>query len=213
MKKLLLLGGSAQQVVAIKTATTLDGKIATKTGSSKWITQEDARKKGKELRRQYDCVLTTSSTVIADNPKFECDKKVLIDRTLKCQFDLQYFKSGKIYVITEKEPPETYPENVEFIQIKSENSKINVKTVLEKLYKKGICSVFVEAGGKFNGELIENDLVDKIYQFIAPKIIGDNFAISAYDNCDVEDINFSKNFKIKSVEKFKTDILLILTKN
>jgi len=190
--------------VALKTATTLDGKIATKTGSSKWITSENARKKGHEFRNIYDAVLTTSATVLADNPKFECKTKILIDRYLKCDFSLDYFKTGKIYVATTIKDLPTPPNNIEFIEYS------NLKTLFKQLFEKGIMSVFVEAGGTINGLLLEENLVDKIYQFIAPKIIGDNSAKSAFDGRNITDINKSKNFKIQSVENLEPDILITL---
>ena len=63
--------------VAIKTATTLDGKIATSNGSSKWITSEDARAEVKKIRARYDAILTSSSTVISDNPTMAHSKKII----------------------------------------------------------------------------------------------------------------------------------------
>ena len=190
--------------VALKTATTLDSKIATKTGSSKWITSENSRKKGKELRTIYDAVLTTSSTVIADNPKFDCKTKILIDRNLKCSFSFDYFKTGKIYIATLKKDLLKPPKNIEFIEY------TDLKTLFKQLFEIGIMSVFVEAGGTFNGSLIEENLVDKIYQFIAPKIIGDNSAKTSFDGRNITDINESKNFKIQSVEQIESDILIIM---
>lgn len=198
--------------VALKTATTLDGKIATKTAQSKWITSQASRDKGKELRTFYDAVLTTSSTVLADNPKFDCKTKILLDRQLKCDFDMQYFKTGKIYVATcVSDLPKT-PENVEFIQCPEKNGKIDLKYLFKRAFELKIMSIFVEAGGILNGELLEQNLVDKIYQFIAPKIIGDNDAKSAYAGRDVKTLDLARNFEIKSFEKLDTDILITMKK-
>ncbi len=199
--------------VALKTATTLDGKIATKTGSSKWITSSKAREIVKKLRSAYDCVLTTSSTVLTDNPKFDCAIKVLLDRKLKCNFSMQYFKTGKIYVVTSRTDLPKAPENVEFINVSEANNKLNVQELFEFLYKTGLSSVFVEAGGTLNGQLIEQNLADKIYQFIAPKIVGDNLAKSAYSGRDIEEISASKNYTIQSVEMYEPDVLITLKRN
>lgn len=199
--------------VSLKTATTLDGKIATKTGSSKWITSALAREKVMELRNAYDCVLTTSSTVLIDNPKFECKTKVLLDRKLKCDFSMQYFKTGKIYVVTSQKVLPKTPENVEIINVSEENNKLNLQELYEKLYDLGLRSVFVEAGGTLNGQLIEQNLVDKIYQFVAPKIVGDNSAKSAYSGRDIEEISASKNYTIQSVEMYEPDVLITLKCN
>ena len=198
--------------VALKTATTLDGKIATKTAQSKWITSQTSRNKGKELRTFYDAVLTTSSTVLADNPKFECKTKILLDRQLKCNFDMRYFKTGKIYVATCISNLPNTTENIEFIQCPEKDGQIDLKYLFEKLFEQKIMSIFVEAGGILNGELIEQNLADKIYQFIAPKIIGDNEAKSAYSGRNVEKLDLARDFEIKSIEKLDTDILLTMKK-
>lgn len=198
--------------VALKTATTLDGKIATKTAQSKWITSQTSRNKGKELRTFYDAVLTTSSTVLADNPKFECKTKILLDRQLKCSFDMRYFKTGKIYVATCISNLPNTPENIEFIQCPEKDGQIDLKYLFEKLFEQKIMSIFIEAGGILNGELIEQNLADKIYQFIAPKIIGDNEAKSAYSGRNVEKLDLARDFEIKSIEKLDTDILLTMKK-
>ena len=190
--------------VALKTASTLDSKIATKTGSSKWITSEKSREKGHELRNIYDAVLTTSATVLADNPKFECKTKILIDRYLKCDFSLDYFKTGKIYVATTIKDLPLAPNNVEFMEYS------DLKTLFKQLFEKGIMSVFVEAGGTLNGLLLEENLIDKIYQFVAPKIVGDNNSKSTFDGRNITDINESKSFKIQSIEQIETDILITL---
>ena len=189
--------------VALKTATTLDGKIATKTAQSKWITSQTSRNKGKELRTFYDAVLTTSSTVLTDNPKFECKTKILLDR---------YFKTGKIYVATCISNLPNTPENIEFIQCPQKDGQIDLKYLFEKLFERKIMSIFVEAGGILNGELIEQNLADKIYQFIAPKIIGDNEAKSAYSGRNVEKLDLARDFEINSIEKLDTDILLTMKK-
>jgi len=87
--------------VVIKTATTLDGKIATKTGSSKWITSQNARSEVQKIRNRYDAILTTSSTVIADNPSMTCTAKggknpikIILDRELKTDFNSKIYNSS-----------------------------------------------------------------------------------------------------------------------
>ena len=199
--------------VALKSATTLDGKIATKTGSSKWITSTLAREKVMELRKAYDCVLTSSSTVLTDNPKFDCKTKILLDRELKCDPSMQYFKTGKIYVVTSKTDLSNVSKNIEYINISEENNKLNLGELFEKLYYLGLRSVFVEAGGTLNGYLIEQNFVDKIYQFVAPKIVGDNSAKSAYSGRNIEEISASKNYTIQSVEMYEPDVLITLKRN
>ena len=183
--------------VVLKTATTLDGKIATSTGDSKWITTDESRKKVYDMRREFDCIMTSSNTVIADNPKMEHKFKCILDKDMRVPKDAQIFSQGEIYVATKKNTP-------------LKDGKLDLKEVLSELYKKGICSVFVECGGTLAGALLKENLIDEIYQFIAPKILNDNTGKSAFDGASITKISEAKNFKIYSVEQIRDDILLKL---
>jgi len=199
--------------VALKTATTIDGKISTKTGNSKWITSVQARNKGHELRNIYDTVLTTSSTVLADNPNFDNKLKILVDRTLKVDFDKNFFKTGKIIIVHDKKfIPKKFEDNVEYLSCSGINEKININELMQKLFEKNIMSIFVETGGTFNGSMIESGLVDKIYHFIAPKILGDNSGKSAFDGRNITEISNCINYKIQNIERIEEDILITYKK-
>lgn len=193
---------------ALKTASTLDGKIATKTGSSKWITSSAARDEVKNIRKKYDAILTSSSTVIADNPTMEHKNKIVLDRELKTDFiNAQIYKSGSIYVFFDETtaPPET-THNITFLPCPVKNKKLDIEFVLKKLFELKIMSVLVECGGTLNGSFI--DFADKIYHFIAPKITSDNNAKSAFDGKNIIDINECLNFRIDDIKTFAPDILL-----
>ena len=88
--------------IALKTATTIDGKIATYNGDSKWITSPTSRDYGRKLRKYYDAILTSSSTVIADNPTMEHSKKIILDRNLKTDFNSEIYKNGEIFVFCDE---------------------------------------------------------------------------------------------------------------
>lgn len=191
--------------IAIKSASTIDGKIASSSGSSKWITSEKAREYAKNLRRRHDAILTSSSTVLTDNPCMMHDIKIILDRNLKTDINSKIYQSGRIYVFhDEKLSPDNKFAN--YIKTPVNEGKLNLDFVFAKLYELGIMSVFVECGGKLNGEVLK--YADKIYQFIAPKITGDNSAKSSYDFRNITDINECFNFKISSVDLFPPDILL-----
>ena len=87
--------------IAIKTATTLDGKTATSNGSSKWITSEQAREEVKRIRNRYDAIMTSSSTILADNPTMSHRKKIILDRNLKTNLEAPIYKNGEIYMFNE----------------------------------------------------------------------------------------------------------------
>ena len=190
--------------VAIKTAATLDGKTATSTGSSKWITSEKARAEVKIIRNRYDAIMTSSSTIIADNPQMFHRKKIILDRELKTNPESQIYKQGEIYLFNEKK--DGLNGNINFIKTPVKDGKISLEFVFEKLYKLGIMSVLVESGGKLNGRTLK--YADKIYHFIAPKITGDNSSKSCFDFQKITDISQCLNFRIDGIQTFNPDILL-----
>ena len=84
--------------IAIKTASTLDGKTAASSGSSKWITSENTRNEVKNIRNRYDAILTTSSTIFTDNPSMIHKKKIISVRNLKTDLESKIYQTGEIYI-------------------------------------------------------------------------------------------------------------------
>lgn len=202
--------------VALKTATTIDGKIATKSGDSKWITSEKSRNEVKKIRKYYDAVLTSSSTVIADNPFMKHKSKIILDRELKTDLGFNIYKDGNIYVFYSEDKYSTLElkqekrSDVKFIKTPSINNKLDIDYILKKIYKFGIMSVFVESGGKLNGSFLP--YADKLYHFIAPKILGDNSGKSCFDGLEIDKISQCANLKIESSKIYGDDILVIYSK-
>lgn len=163
--------------IAIKTATTLDGKIATSNGSSKWITSSTAREKVKEIRNCYDAIMTTSSTILADNPTMLHRKKIILDRRLKTNLEAPIYKNGEIYLFNET--LDMFEGGVNFIKTPVKTNKLDLEFVFERAYELGIKSILIESGGILNGSALK--YTDKIYQFIAPKITGDNSSLSCFN--------------------------------
>lgn len=190
--------------IAIKTATTLDGKIATSNGSSKWITSSTAREKVKEIRNCYDAIMTTSSTILADNPTMLHRKKIILDRRLKTNLEAPIYKNGEIYLFNET--LDMFEGGINFIKTPVKANKLDLEFVFERAYELGIKSILIESGGILNGSALK--YTDKIYHFIAPKITGDNSSLSCFNFQKINDINNSLNFEIESIEHFEPDILL-----
>lgn len=190
--------------IAIKTATTLDGKIATSNGSSQWITSSTAREKVKEIRNCYDAIMTTSSTILADNPTMLHRKKIILDRRLKTNLEAPIYKNGEIYLFNET--LDMFEGGVNFIKTPVKANKLDLEFVFERAYELGIKSILIESGGILNGSALK--YTDKIYHFIAPKITGDNSSLSCFNFQKINDINNSLNFKIETIEHFEPDILL-----
>lgn len=181
--------------VVLKIATTMDGKISTKTGDSKWITSEEARKEVYKMRQEFDCIMTSSNTVIADNPFMVHGKKCLLDTNCRIPKTSKIFEQGDVYVATKYNTP-------------LKNGKLDVKAVLSDLYKKGIYTVFLECGGILAGSMLKDGLIDEIYQFIAPKILNDNSGKSCFDGDSILKISNAKKLKIYSTAVIGSDLLV-----
>ena len=182
--------------VVLKTATTMDGKISTKTGDSKWITSDVARKEVYKIRKEFDCIMTSSNTVIIDNPKMEHRFKCILDTNSRVPKNSKIFEQGDVYVATK--------ENTKI----NKEGKLEIKSVLSQLYKKGVYTVFVECGGTLAGAMLKNGLIDEVYQFVAPKILNDNSGKSCFDGDSINKISDAKNLKIYSTKLIGNDLLL-----
>lgn len=181
--------------VVLKTATTMDGKIASKTGSSKWITSSDSRDMVYKMRKEFDCIMTSSNTVIADNPTMEHRFKCVLDKDLRTDKNSKIYSQGEIYVATRENTP-------------LKDGRLDIEAVLKELYAKGIYSVFVECGGNLAGSLLKEGFVDEVYQFIAPKILNDNNGKSCFDGDNINEISQAKILKPYEVKQVGVDILI-----
>lgn len=197
--------------VALKTATTIDGKIATSINDSKWITSSCARMEVKNIRKKYDAILTSSSTIIADNPTMEHKCKVILDRELKTDFkNATIYKNGEIYVFYDEKlnPPKI--NMINFIPTPVKGEKLDIKYILNTLYDFKIMSILVEAGGNINDSFLP--YVDKLYHFIAPKILGDNSGKSCFYGKSAEKISQCTELKFESFKPYPPDILVTYSK-
>lgn len=195
--------------VALKTAITIDGKIATSDGDSKWITSEKSRIYARKLRKDYDAILTSSQTVIADNPTMKHKVKIVLDRMLRTDFRSNIYKHGRILVVTSKDNVKPPADNIEILKCPLSDGYFDLNELMKILYAKGIKSVFVECGGKLVGSFVKFGLVDKLYTFIAPKVLNDNSGRSCFDGDEISRISDSKLFKLDSVKKIGDDLLVV----
>lgn len=174
--------------VAIKVASSLDGQIALQSGESQWITSEEARAHVQELRGAYDAVMVGIGTFLADNPKLnsrdprfqdKSQKAVLLDpdgrsfERLKASGLLQVRKPEDLFVVTNSTV--AMPENLRgVVQIKASMTKESWdwNTIFQQLFEKEIKSVLVEGGGFVYSQLLKQHKVDRLYVYVAPKILG-----------------------------------------
>ena len=179
----------------LKTATTIDGKIATNNGNSKWITGKEAREEVYRMRGEFDCIMTSSNTIIADNPRMEHKFKCILDKDLKTPKDSLIYSQGEIYIASK--------ENTPLI-----NGELDIREVLKTLFSKGIYTVFVECGGTLAGSMLKEGLIDEVFQFIAPKILNDNSGMSSFNGEHAETISQAHGLKIFETSTFGNDLLI-----
>jgi len=175
--------------VTMKTAMTLDGKIASCTGDSRWISSEPSREFVHRLRNTYDAVMVGIGTVLADDPQLNTrlevkDRqdpiRVVIDGGLELPINSRIVQSSreqKTLVFAncscdQMKVSELEEYGVEVIQLDGEGPLLSLPEVLDELGKRNICSLLLEGGAELNSAMLENRLVDKVHWFIAPKIIG-----------------------------------------
>ena len=174
--------------VVMKYAMTLDGKIATKTGASKWITGEAARAEVQHMRHRYMGIMAGIGTVLADDPMlnvrmegWKSPIRILCDSGLRIPLDGQIVKSaGKYRTIvayadsenTEAKRKRLHEMGVETICCPDENHRIDLKKLMRYLGEEGIDSILLEGGGTLNDSALRAGIVQEVQAFIAPKLFG-----------------------------------------
>ena len=206
--------------LTIKTASTLDGKISTKTGSSKWITDETSRLEVQKLRNIYDAILTTAQTVIKDNPLMTCRIKngrnpirIVIDRTLMTSPKSRiYENTAKVIVVTGTNVDENkikkFPSHVKILKCHEKNGHVDLNEMMKELYKMGVYSILTETGGLFNNALIQEKIADSLILFIAPKILSDKDGINSFYGSNISEIAQCYNLTIESTKLLRNDIII-----
>jgi diaminohydroxyphosphoribosylaminopyrimidine deaminase/5-amino-6-(5-phosphoribosylamino)uracil reductase len=205
--------------IAIKFAVSLDGKIATKTSQSKWITNEKARQYAQKLRAEYQAVLVGIKTVLKDNPHLGLKQKnkkeplrLILDPKLKIPLDSQVLRDKNVLIITtsfakQEKLRAIKKRKIPFISYREE--KIPLPRLLDHLRRQKIISILVEGGGETIGHFIDEKLFDKIYAFYSPIIIGGKEAPSAVSGKGIENLNSAIHLSKLSFKHFGDNFLLI----
>lgn len=210
--------------VVLKAAMTLDGKIATAIGQSKWITNETSRAYGYKLRDIYDGIMVGINTVIEDNPMLTARVdggknpiRIVVDSSLKIDINANVVqdKSAKTIIATTDKADKDkilklQAQDVDVIVVdKDENDKVDIEKLLDILGQKNICSILVEGGATLSGSFVAKKIVDKVYFFIAPKIIGGKEAKTPVAGTGILNLQETLTLKDIQIEKLEEDILII----
>jgi diaminohydroxyphosphoribosylaminopyrimidine deaminase/5-amino-6-(5-phosphoribosylamino)uracil reductase len=193
---------TGQPYIVMKYAMTADGKIATATGESKWITGDEARENVHRLRKNLSGIMVGVNTVITDNPMLDCrldesaknPVRIICDSYLRTPLDSNVVKTAdKIDTIIatacddEKRVAEYEKRGCKILILSKEKTGIDLKSLMVELGKMGIDSVLIEGGGTLNYSALESQIVDEIHIHMAPKIFGGS-SKSPVEGLGIDDI-------------------------
>ncbi len=207
----------------LKAAASLDGKIATKTCDSKWISNEESRRHVNKLRSVMDGVMVGINTVISDNPllvpKVAKPKKIpiriILDSKLRIPLSCDVVKTAEKYrtwIFASEDSRHDKEARLKSLGLdvirvaKDENGRVSLKQVCDELYKREVQSVLVEGGGEVNSSLLKENLLDKVLLFYAPIMIGGKNAQSLIGGKGVDFLRDAHKLDIVTVKRFKDDI-------
>lgn len=209
--------------VSLKYAMTLDGRLAAAGGDSKWITGTEARTYAHYLRKTHDAVLVGKNTVLQDDCELTTRMvegknpvRIVLDSNASLPLNAKILngEAKTIVAVSEATPQEKLDElqkftTVEVLKLPQRNGHLDLQALLEKLATMEITSVLVEGGSEVHGAFIDAGLAERVYAFIAPKIIGGKNAIGPVGGIGSSDMG--KALKLRDVEykQLGTDFLII----
>ena len=213
--------------VTAKFAISLDGKIATRSGDSKWISSDEARKYAHYLRYIADAVMAGVNTVLVDDPHLTCrfgggkggtvkkqPVRVVVDGKGRTPLTARVFSEpGRTFLAlgrraTPEEVKAFAEVNAEILELPSEEGLVDLESLLKALGEREITSVLVEGGGILLGSLFDHRLVDKVIAFIAPVIIGGDEAKTAVGGKGVDNVADSLKLQRVRFERFDEDLMV-----
>ncbi|MFJ7848029.1 bifunctional diaminohydroxyphosphoribosylaminopyrimidine deaminase/5-amino-6-(5-phosphoribosylamino)uracil reductase RibD [Peribacillus sp. NPDC097206] len=208
--------------VLSKFAMTLDGKLATHTGHSKWITGEESRHSVHLLRNEVDAILVGIGTVLADNPSLTTrlpegggknPVRIILDSELRVPLDshvLQVEEARTVIVTHENASLEKIASlserGVEFIMVPKTEAGLDLEILMAELYKKGITDVLLEGGSEVNASFLRAGLIDKYLIYVAPKLLGGRNSLTPFSGDDVNQMDEALDVSISHVDTFGEDI-------
>ncbi|MDQ8735510.1 bifunctional diaminohydroxyphosphoribosylaminopyrimidine deaminase/5-amino-6-(5-phosphoribosylamino)uracil reductase RibD [Paenibacillus sp. LHD-38] len=206
--------------VTLKTASTLDGKIASRTGDSRWVTGTAAREQVHTLRHQHEAIMVGIGTVLADDPLLNTRAavpaidpvRIIVDSTLRLPLDARVVvdRSVRTIVLTSGQASEDRRHALEAAGIEvvtcGSDEKVDLIAGMKKLGELEIGSILLEGGGQLNGAMLEAGLIDKIVLYYAAKIIGGVDAPGAFTFAGFEKMADAVQLERVSVEMAGEDI-------
>jgi len=210
--------------VIMKTAMTIDGKIACKSGKSKWISNEKSRQHVHNLRNRLSGIMVGIGTVLKDDPSLTCRRgefsrqpiRIIVDSSLKIPLDAK--------VLTDERPEETIIATTEkldnqkaesikslgakILYVPSKDGRVDLIKLMELLGKEQIDSILLEGGGELNYSALKAGIVDKVMTFIAPKILGGKDAPTPVEGEGAMDMSQQIELENIKIQMFGDDVMI-----
>ncbi|WP_291566149.1 MULTISPECIES: bifunctional diaminohydroxyphosphoribosylaminopyrimidine deaminase/5-amino-6-(5-phosphoribosylamino)uracil reductase RibD [unclassified Clostridium] len=207
--------------VVLKYAMTLDGKIASCTGNSKWITGEDTRGHVHYLRKKYTGIMVGIGTVLADDPMLDCridhgvnPIRIICDSNLRIPLESKIVKSSHeietIIAFCKGDEEKKYKLSKAGVTLMEfqDDERINLKKLMERLGEKGVDSILLEGGGTLNEAALEAGIIKKAYVYIAPKIIGGKEALTPIEGKGRKQMSDAFQLEDTTIAKFENDFCI-----
>lgn len=212
--------------VIVKTAVTADGKTATRTGRSRWITGEKARAFVHRLRHNSDAIAVGIDTVLRDDPLLTArleggggrdPLRVIVDSRARLPLDARVINSASraatLLAVTPAAPADKLraleEKGVEILLLPGREGRVDLEALMRKLGERGVCQLMVEGGGNLNYSLLEAGLVDKLMLFMAPLIIGGRESPTSFEGAGVARLEEAWRLKDMEIKQYDGDLLLI----
>lgn len=206
--------------VILKLGISLDGRIALKSGESQWITSLLSRRFAQKMRQEVDAVLVGIGTIIKDNPRLTCriDKqkvltRVILDPTLQIPTKAKVFEEKNPIIIFTNQKATMQRRNdlkkirnLQIIPVTSVHGLLAWDEVLKNLAQHNIASVLIEGGASVASSALQAKIVDKIYLFYAPKILGAGISFS--DHLKLSNLKSAITVKSYQIKSLGNDFIL-----
>ncbi|MDP7581822.1 MAG: bifunctional diaminohydroxyphosphoribosylaminopyrimidine deaminase/5-amino-6-(5-phosphoribosylamino)uracil reductase RibD [SAR324 cluster bacterium] len=206
--------------VTLKAAASIDGKIATGTRHSKWITGDVARRKAHQLRHENDAILVGINTILTDDPeltvrgieKGRSPVRIVLDSKARIPEQSRVFQNDGVPVIIitgNQAPSRNWPERAELKIIRAPAETPDILWVLSELKKHGLKSLLVEGGSLIHASFLKSKSVDHLALFMAPKIIGGQDSLSWCGDLNVDNVNDACQLGISSITPLGEDWFIL----
>lgn len=204
--------------VTLKTALSLDGRIATRTGHSRWITGPESREIVHTLRHRHNAIMVGAATVLADDPELTTrlnvpglqPTRIIVDSKLRVPLTARVLnEEAPTIILTTEQADESKVKNLHELGIEvlpcGTGSRVDLVKAMKLLGERGINSILLEGGGVLNGAMIEAGLVDKLMLFYAPIIVGGNGSPSAFAFTGPDEMSSALRLNRVSMQAFGED--------